>query len=334
MSARQADDDKVFNRRTGKAIQTDLIMKRHGILLITAFACVVLFTFIARQRNNGGVQTRPLNPARLPEKPMRIVSLAPNITEILFALGLDEKIIAVSSDSDYPPQAASKIKTGTFWQPNIEAIIASKPDLVITEQIERQKSSAETLDKLGYPVLSLKIEKIPELFSAIKEIGKASGCDQRAEQLVESMDLRLDELKSKFGSANKTKVLWVVQLEPLRVVGRNTFVNDLIEIAGGENAIGDTIQYYPPIGTEELFACGAETIIHSAMDGSDLAQQQKSVEDFWAKFTNLPAVKNKRIHVIKADAVLRLGPRLPEGIETIAGLLHPQTATQKQEDGN
>jgi ABC-type Fe3+-hydroxamate transport system substrate-binding protein len=70
------------------------------------------------------------------------------------------------------------------------------------------------------------------------------------------------------------------------------------------------------------------------MDGSDLAQQQKTVEDFWTKFTNLPAVKNNRIYVIKADAVLRLGPRLPEGIETIAGLLHPQIVTQKQEEGN
>jgi iron complex transport system substrate-binding protein len=309
-------------------------MKKQWMLLIIAFGCLMLFTLFARHRNNACVQTCPLNLARLPEKPVRIASLAPNITEILFALGLDEKIVAVSSDSDYPPEAAAKIKTGTFWQPNIEAIIASKPDLVITEHIERQKSAAETLNRLGYPVLTLKIEKIPELFSAIREIGKASGCDQRAEQLVESMNLRLNELKSKFGSANKTKVLWAVQLEPLRVVGRNTFVNDLIEIAGGENAIGDTIQYYPPIGTEELFACGVEVIIHSAMDGSDLAQQQKTAEDFWAKFTNLPAVKNKRIHVIKADAVLRLGPRLPEGVEIIAGLLHPRIVSQKHKEGN
>jgi iron complex transport system substrate-binding protein len=334
MSPRQTYDDKVFNRGTGKAIQADLIMKKQGILLIVAFACIVLFTLIAQQRNNVSVQMGPVNLVSLPGKPVRIVSLAPNITEILFALSLDEKIVAVSSDSDYPPQAAAKIKTGTFWQPNIEAIITSKPDLIIVEQIERQKATAETLRKLGYPVLSLKIEKIPELFAAIKEIGKATGCDQQAEQLIASMSLRLNELKSKSGSVDKTKVLWVVQLEPLRVVGRNTFVNDLIEIAGGENAIGDTIQYYPPVGTEELFACGAETIIHSAMDGSDLAQQQKTVENFWSKFTNLPAVKNKRIYVIKADAVLRLGPRLPEGIETITGLLHPQIGPQKQQEGN
>jgi len=309
-------------------------MKKQWILLITAFACLAIWTLVARQRNCGSIQKCPINIVSLPERPSRIVSLAPNITEILFALGLDEKIVAVSSDSDYPPQAETKMKTGTFWQPNIEAIIESKPDLIITEQIEQQKSAAETLNKLGYNVLSLKIEKITELLAAIKKIGKATGCDKQAEQLVKNMNLRLSELKSKFNLVRKTKVLWVVQLEPLRVVGRDTFVNDLIEIAGGENAIGDTIQYYPPIGTEELLACGAEVIIHSAMDGSDISQQQKTAEKFWAKFTNLPAVKNKQIYVIKADTALRLGPRLPEGIETIAGLLHPQAASKKQQDGN
>ena len=307
-------------------------MKKQWILLIVAFVCLILFTLIGRYRNNGGIQTCPVSLVNLPEKPVRIVSLAPNITEILFALGLDEKVVGVSSDSDYPPQAAAKTKTGTFWQPNTEAIIASKPDLIITENIAQQKAAANTMSKLGYPVLTLKIEKIPELFAAIEEIGKAAGCEREAEQLVESISLRLNELQSNFKPVDKVRILWVVQREPLRVVGRNTFINDLIEIAGGENAIGPTIQPYPPVGTEEIVACGAEVIIHSAMDGSDLAQQQKDAEAFWVKFTNLPAVKNKRIHVIKADTVLRLGPRLPEGVEMIANLLHPQIATQKQEE--
>lgn len=309
-------------------------MKRQWILLIAAFVCLMLFTLVARHRNNCGIQTCPINLVRLPEKPIRIVSLAPNITEILFALGLNEKIVAVSSDSDYPPQAAPKLKTGTFWQPNSEAIIASKPDLVITENIAQQKGAANTLSKLGYPVLTLQIEKISELFTAIKEIGKATGYEQKAATLVESISLRLSELQSKFGSINKVKILWVVQGEPLRVVGRDTFINDLIKIAGGENAIGPTIQPYPPVGTEEIMACGAEVIIHSAMDSGDLAQQQKDTDAFWAKFVNLPAVKNKRIHIIKADTVLRLGPRLSEGIETIAAYLHPELVTQKEKTSN
>ena len=306
-------------------------MKKHGLWLLVAFACLTLFTFLTHQRTSSPNNTCPPTMVRTPEKPVRIVSLAPNITEILFELGLDEKIIAVSSDSDYPPQTENKQKTGTFWQPNTEAIIAAKPDLIITEQFEQQNAVAETLNKLGYPVLTLKIEKIPELFTAIDQIGKAAGCDQRAQQLIQNINLRLNHLKEKFHSAEKVRTLWVVQTEPLRIVGRDTFVNDLIEIAGGENAIGPTIQYYPPVSTEEIIACGADVIIHSAMNSADLTQQQKDAEAFWAKIPNLPAVKNKRIHVIKADTALRLGPRLPQGVEIIASLLHPQLEAQKQQ---
>jgi len=256
-------------------------------------------------------------------KPQRIVSLAPNITEILFALGLDKEIVAVSSDSDYPAGAANKKKVGTFWQPNTEAVIVSKPDLVITLWFEQQNQVAESLKRLDYPVLTLKIEKIEELLTAIQQIGVATGSKQRAEQLAKDISTQLNELQSKFGSAYKVKVLWVVQPEPLRVAGRNTFVNKLIELAGGENAVGQTIQQYPPIGTEEILTCGAEIIIQSAMGTAGTSEQQKAAEKFWSKFAALPAVKNNRIYVVQPDTVLRLGPRLCQGIELIANCLHP-----------
>lgn len=117
----------------------------------------------------------------------------------------------------------------------------------------------------------------------------------------------------------------MVQTEPLRVVGRNTFINELIELAGGENAIGPTIQQYPQIGTEELLTCGAEVIIQSAM-GNNIERQQRIAQTFWGKYPNLPAVKNNRIYVVKPDTILRLGPRLCQGIELIARCLYPQMA--------
>ena len=259
-----------------------------------------------------------------PNEPERIVSLAPNVTEILFALGLDEKITAVSSDSDRPAAAADKIEVGTFWQPNTEAVIASRPDLVITLWFEQQRAVADTLNRLGLNVLTLRIEKIAELYVAIKEIGTATGHRQDADKLVEDIGRNLEDLESKLASADKVRVLWVIQTEPLQVVGRNTFINEIMELAGGENAIGPTIQQYPPIGTEEILLCGAEVIIQSAMETENIAQQQKTAEVFWSRFSNLPAVANGRIYVIESDAVLRLGPRLPEGVETIARCLHPE----------
>ena len=293
-----------------------------------AFACLAAFIFISQHQNNTQDKVLKPNSTDSPNKPTRIVSLAPNLTEILFALGLDEEIAAVSSGSDYPPEAAKKSKVGTFWQPNTEAIIASKPDLVITLWFEQQKSVADSLNRLGYEVLTLKIEKIEELLTAIQNVGTATGCRQRSDELAENISTQLDDLKSKLSLTNKVKVLWVVQPEPLRVAGRNTFINELIELAGGENAIGPTISQYPQIGTEELLVCGAQAIIQSAMGKSNISEQQQAAEKFWGRWLSLPAVKNNRIYVVEPDTTLRLGPRLSQGIEIVARCLHPDVFTR------
>jgi len=262
--------------------------------------------------------------------PTRIVSLAPDLTEILFALGLGERIAAVSSDSDYPPETAEKQKTGTFWQPNIEAIIASKPDLVVTLSFEQQKAVADTLNKLGYPVLTLKLETIEQLLTAIQDVGTAADCRQQAAELIKDITGRIADLKSKFASADKVRVLWVVQVEPLRVAAPNTFINELLELAGGKNVVGPAVVgQYPSIGGEEILACGAEVIIQSSMGASDIAEQQQAADIYWSRWPNLPAVKNNRIYVVESDTILRLGPRLPQGIEMIGRCLHPDMFPQQ-----
>ena len=276
----------------------------------------------------GVTKVHDRNVTPLPNKPARIVSLAPNLTEILFALGLGEQIVAVSNDCDYPLKAANKKKIGTFWQPNTETILAARPELVVTLWFEQHKAVADSLKRLGYRILTLKIEKIDELLTAIQKIGTATDCKANADQLVKNINSQLNELQLKLGSANKVKVLWVVQAEPLRVAGRNTFINEMIELAGGENAIGNTLQQYPPIGAEEILTCGAETIIQSAMGKSNIVEQQKAAEKFWSKWEHLPAVKNNRIYVVKPDTVTRLGPRLYQGVELIARCLHPNIFEQ------
>ena len=298
------------------------------ITLTGVFVCLLLFILISnyqRRTHNFAHQPNPTDSAGPPE---RIVSLAPDLTEILFALGLGERIVAVSNDSDYPPEAAEKQKVGTFWQPNIEAIIASKPDLVVTLSFEQQKAAADTLYKLGYRVLTLRLEKIEQLLAAIREIGAATACQQRAAELVKDITDRIADLKSKFALADRVRVLCVVQVEPLRVAAPNTFINELLELAGGENVIGPAIGQYPFIGSEEILACGAETIIQSSMGTSSIAEQQQAAQIYWSRWPNLPAVKNNRIYVVEPDTILRLGPRLPQGIELIGRCLHPDMFTQ------
>ncbi len=260
----------------------------------------------------------------LPSQVDRIVSMSPNLTEILFALGLDEKIVAVTLYSDYPPAAAKKPRVGTFWQPNIEAVIAARPDLVITLGFEQQKNLAERLKRIGYNSLILNIEKVSELFETLEKIGAATARQSEANELVCDIRKKLDNLSDLVATETKVRVLWVVQRQPLRVAGRSTFVNEMIELAGGENAIGPTVHKYPPIGAEQVIACGADVIIEPAMGHEDVAGQQDRALEYWSKFKNVPAVKNKRIYVINGDTVSRLGPRLYEGTETIARCLRPE----------
>lgn len=262
--------------------------------------------------------------ATLSGEPGRIVSMAPNLTEILFALGLGDEIVGVAAGSDYPPRAVSKPKMGTFWQPSIEAVIAAKPDLVITLGFSQQKNLAQRLERIGYRTATVNIERISELSEAIRTIGEVTGRKPQADELVRAISEKLENLSVLVGAREKLKVLWVVQREPLRVAGRNTFVNEMIELAGGENAIGPTVHKYPPISSEQVYACGADVIIEPAMTTKDLGAQRAGAVKYWSRFKNIGPVKNGRIYVIDGDIVSRLGPRLYEAVETIARCLRPQ----------
>lgn len=289
---------------------------RHLILIFLCLAAVAILIFSISYKENP-------SPAQPKAEPQRIVSMAPNVTEILFALGLDEKIIAVSNSCDYPANAAENRKIISYWNPNAETIIAVKPDLVIGLAFAQQKNVADILKRLQLNVLTLNIEKIEDLFTAILKIGDITNRSQKAAKLNSRIKNQIELMQAKLNSIRKLKVLWVIQAEPLRVAGRDTFVNELMELAGGENTVGQTFQQYPPIATEQLLACGAEVIIQSAMGKTNIEDQQRNAEAFWEKYPNIPAVKNNRIYVVDSDTVLRLGPRLPKGIEMITRYLHP-----------
>jgi iron complex transport system substrate-binding protein len=257
------------------------------------------------------------------KKPERIVTLAPNLTEIVFELGLGPRVAAVTSDSDFPAEAKSKVKIGNFWRPDIEAIIAAKPDLILALPSEHQIEITENLRQSGYQVLRVKLETIEELKSGICDIGKAASCQEQANKLAEKIEQQINSIKEKNIHKKKPKVLWVVQAEPLRVAGVNTFLNDIIELAGGRNAVGETIQQYPSLSYEQLLAAAPEVIIHSTMTTGAIEKEQEAARSFWSKHESLPAVKSGRIYAVDSDVTLRLGPRLPEGVKTIADLLHP-----------
>ena len=255
---------------------------------------------------------------------MRIVSMGPNLTEILYALDLGPQIAGVTTGSDYPPDAADKPKVGSFWQPNIEAIIATRPDLVVTLGFEQQRSLAQRLRRMGYDALTLEIDTIEGLFRSILATGAATGASTRAQELVGDMRTRIRTLQARTAAIDRAKVLWVVQREPLRVAGRDTFPNELIELASGQNAIGPTLQKYPPVGAEQIIASGIQVIFEPTMVAGDERKQREQALQYWARYPHIPAVANERIYIVDGDLVSRLGPRLYEGVETIARCLRPE----------
>ncbi|MBN2136947.1 MAG: ABC transporter substrate-binding protein [Sedimentisphaerales bacterium] len=289
-------------------------------LLILLVGCWMAAGFALFGGQKTPDHTRPPHPGNV----KRIVSLAPNLTEILYALGLEQKIAGVTLLSDYPPDAAHKPKIGTFWQPNIEAIIAAKPDMVITLGFNRQTDIARRLERIGCNCLTVNMEKVSELFEAIETIAAATGTQGRSAELALDLRTKLDRLSALMGNDAGTKVLWVISRDPLRVAGKETFVNELIELAGGVNAIGQTIHKYPPVGAEQVIACAPEVIIEPAMGRKTVPEQKKEALVYWSKFENVPAVANGRIYVISPDAVCRLGPRLYQGVETVARCLKPE----------
>jgi len=293
-------------------------MNKWSLLLLIISCWTAVGAVISGTRQGHGDSDTPM-----PDRVNRIVSLAPNITEILFAIGLRDEIAGVTLDSDYPPDAAAKRKVGTFWQPDIEAVVAARPDLVITLGFEQQRNLAERLRRIGYKNLIVNIEKVSDLFKAIERIGDVTGGRQQASELTNRIRTDLQRLTARIASEPKVRVLWVVQREPLRVAGRDTFINEMIELAGGENAIGPTLHKYPPIGSEQVVACNAEVIIEPTMGRQDIDNQQNGAMQYWSKFKRLPAVANRRIYVIDGDTVSRLGPRLYEAAEAIARCLRP-----------
>ncbi|HIJ67751.1 MAG TPA: ABC transporter substrate-binding protein [Planctomycetes bacterium] len=290
------------------------------LVLSLAILCIIIIAVIVFSENSNQSPNTP----NISDSPDRIVSMAPNLTEILFALGLEEKIVGVTTYSDYPPAAAEKPKMGTFWQPNIEAVVAAEPDMVITLTFQQQKNLAKRLKRINCDVLTVGIEKVSELFSAIESIGTATKTKIKADALVLDIKNKINDFSAKLPAGDKIRVLWVIQKEPLRVAGTDTFVNELITLAGGRNAIGNTIHQYPPIGTEELYSCAPDVIIEPAEEEQPLHIQQENALKYWSKFKNVPAVKKERIYVIDPGPVSRLGPRMPDAVRSIAECLRPE----------
>ncbi len=264
-----------------------------------------------------------------PPPPGRIISLAPSITEVLFALGLDEEIVGVTKYCDYPERAKTKPKVGDFISGDIERIIAMKPDLVVATRDGNSEQTITLLELLGIRVATYQPSTLEEVLDQILVLGKEVGRETQARSLVEECRNKASLVKERVSDAEVVPVLFVFSESPLILAGRGTFSDDMIKISGGRNISGDSRVPYPHFSMEEVLARAPEVIIDVSM-GSDAAAE-KAVEEYWSRWPELPAVKTHRVHVLDEDYLARPGHRLFEGLIMLAKSIHPERFAQESQ---
>ena len=261
-----------------------------------------------------------------PEWPMdgrlRIVSLAPSVTEILFALDRGDLLVGVTDRCDYPPEATRIARVGKFGVPNVERLLSLCPNVVIAAGLE-QADVAPMLQQSGIQVIELQIRNFEEMFDAIRQIGDVVNSRRQADGLVARMRAELEAAGARSGAragGQRPKVFVEIGDHPLITAGGTSFLDDLIARAGGVNVAHEIPHAYPSINPEKVIAWNPDVIMVASMGRSGKVAVQMSRRIGWA---DISAVKNGRvIDDIHPDLLFRPGPRLIDGVKAMAVRLH------------
>ncbi|MBI4766408.1 MAG: cobalamin-binding protein [Deltaproteobacteria bacterium] len=257
----------------------------------------------------------------VPKDYQRIASLAPSITEILFALGLGDRIIGVTKHCDYPAEARTKVNVGSYIDLNIEKILALKPDLVIATADGNEKESVERLAVFKIPVLITNPKNLDGVFETVKTIGRITKQVHRAEIMVRSLKRRADQIIQACLPLSRPRVFLQINEHPLITVGKDTFHHHLITLAGGINISGNDLIKYPKYSLEQVIRSKPDGLLITSMERGALAEKKK---DRWRQWGQIPAVKLGRIHILDSDLLDRPSPRLIDGLEALAKAIHPE----------
>lgn len=265
------------------------------------------------------------SPAQAGELPKRVISLAPSVTESIYALGAQDNLIGVTTYCDYPQDARNKPKIGTLISPNIEKILTLSPDMILTVNGVQRIQTIEKLKSLGLKVIALaegsNFNDITNNFLYLSEILDKN---LKACEIVQTAKKKIKELTTRIPNMQHPRVFWQVNVKPLVTVGKNTFANSIIELSGGINIFNDIIENYPRVNYEEVILRNPQVIILVTM-GDVTASQRR----FWENFSQIDAVRNGRIYVIDADLVCKPTiNRFLAGVETIQNTLYQDIANE------
>jgi iron complex transport system substrate-binding protein len=279
-----------------------------AVAVIVCFAC----TPLAQSRNTGS--------------PRRIVSLVPAITEMLFAIGAGPQVAAVSSYDEFPPEVKALPKVGALLDPDTERILALRPDLVV---VYGSQSDLQTqLQRAGIRTFSYRHGGLATTLDTIRELGTVTGREKESVTLVSSLRSRLDMVRDRVKVRPQPRVLLVVERQPgvLRGIyasGGVGFLHEMLNIAGGRNVFADVQREAVQPSLETLLARAPDVILEVRAMG--LIEKSALVErDTWSTLSSIPAVRNRRVHLMSGDYLVVPGPRLAMATEAFAQVLHPE----------
>lgn len=257
----------------------------------------------------------------LPYDPQRVVALAPSITEIIFALEQEHRLKGVTRFSDFPPEAAKLPKVGSYVHLDLERIVALKPDLCIAIKDGNPREVANLLESYNIPVYAVDPINWSGIIETVLEIGRLLNSEEKAKILAQNMRSRIQRVKSLVKKADyRPRVFFQIGISPIVSVGTGTFIHELIVLAGGRNLAVGAFQY-PRFSREQVLELSPEVIIITSMVKTDAFERMKSEWNLW---TNIPAVKNQRIHCLDSAIFNRPTPRLVNGLEQLARVIHPE----------
>jgi len=257
----------------------------------------------------------------LPDNPRRVVALAPNITEIIFALGLEKRLVGATRYSDYPAQALDLPRVGSYVNLDLEKIVALKPDLCIAIKDGNPKAVIDRLEDLKIPVYAVDPRNLDSVMDTVVSLGYLLNARQQADLLVRGMSFRVRRVKQALVNLpHRPRVFFQIGIAPIVSVGTNTFIHELIVLAGGQNLAAGAAPY-PRYNWEQLLALAPEIVIITSMTKAAVFEQVKAQ---WSQWPQIPAVREQRVYIENSDLFNRPSPRLVDALEVLARLIHPK----------
>jgi iron complex transport system substrate-binding protein len=299
-------------------------------ILIAVVIMAFLGAYLGKRalERDGGAPPANTPTGQAQEAPDRVVSMAPSITEILFALDLGDLLVGRTRYCDYPPEALQSTSIGGFYEPNYEAITQLEPDLVIL--LPDHERPAQRLAALGIPTLEVQNGTVEQILDAIRTVGDECGAPAEAAELVQSLRSRMERVERLTANLPRPAVLVSVgrnmgsgDLQDVYVAGAGSFFDELIRLAGGRNAYSGDLKY-PTVSQEGIIRMNPQVVIDIIPDLAQKNIGRDAVLAEWSTVPGVDAVDNDRVYVFGQDYVAVPGPRFVLILEQMARVLHPE----------